>query len=316
MRSAVLVGPGKVRVEETAIPEPGPGEVRVRLEGCGLCASNLPVWEGRPWFTYPMAPGAPGHEAWGRVDKGGEGVKGLKVGERVAMLSYHGFSEYDIAAADGVVALPPSLDGQAVPGEPLGCAMNIFSRSGIRPGDRVAVVGIGFLGAILTRLAVGAGALVYALARRPYALEEAARCGAQTCLMDDHRKVLDRMSQLTGGAGCDVVIEATGMQWPLDVAGELTRVRGRMVIAGYHQDGLRQVNMQLWNWRGIDVINAHERDPAAYTHGIREAVSAIGMGLLDPSRLYTHSYPLDRIAEGFETLRQRPEGYFKAMVKI
>jgi threonine dehydrogenase-like Zn-dependent dehydrogenase len=64
---------------------------------------------------------------------------------------------------------------------------------------------------------------------------------------------------LTNSAFCDVVIECTGMQWPLDLAGELTRERGRLVIAGFHQDGPRQVNMFLWNWRGLDVINAHER---------------------------------------------------------
>jgi len=54
------------------------------------------------------------------------------------------------------------------------------------------------------------------------------------------------------------VIEAAGQQWPLDLATELTRERGRLIIAGYHQDGPRQINMQLWNWRGLDVINAHE----------------------------------------------------------
>jgi threonine dehydrogenase-like Zn-dependent dehydrogenase len=56
------MAPQTVRVAETALPSPGHDEVRVRLEGCGICASNLPVWEGRPWFEYPRAAGAPGHE--------------------------------------------------------------------------------------------------------------------------------------------------------------------------------------------------------------------------------------------------------------
>jgi threonine dehydrogenase-like Zn-dependent dehydrogenase len=73
-----------------------------------------------------------------------------------------------------------------------------------------------------------------------------------------------RCKRLTGGAMCERVIEAVGLQWPLDLAGEITGERGRLVIAGYHQDGKREVNMQMWNWRGIDVINAHERDPRAY----------------------------------------------------
>jgi threonine dehydrogenase-like Zn-dependent dehydrogenase len=316
MRAAVLVAPGEVRIRETPTPEPGPGQVRVRIEGCGICGSNQPVWEGRPWFDYPAAPGAPGHEPWGTIDAIGEGVTTLRPGQRVTMLSHHGFADWDVAMAGDVVVLPASLDGRSVPGEPLGCAMNIFSRCGIREGDRVAIVGIGFLGAVLTRLAVSAGARVYALSRRPFALNMAASYGARTCVMDDHRRVLNEMASLTGGNGCDVVIEATGLQWPLDLAGELTRIRGRMVIAGYHQDGPRQVNMQLWNWRGIDVINAHERDPAAYIRGIREAILAIESGVLDPFPLCTHTYPLEGLAEGFRIMQRRPEGFLKAVVKL
>ncbi len=93
--------------------------------------------------------------------------------------------------------------------------------------------------------------------------------------MDDHWKIIDRVKQLTGGQLCDRVIEVVGEQWPLDLAAELTRERGRLIIAGYHQEGPRQVNMQLWNWRGLDVINAHERDPKVYLEGIRLAVDAV-----------------------------------------
>jgi threonine dehydrogenase-like Zn-dependent dehydrogenase len=232
------------------------------------------------------------------------------------MLSSHGFAEYDLANAEEVVEIPEFLEGRSVPGEPLGCAMNIYGRTGLKGGESVAIVGIGFLGAILTRLAVAKGCRVYALGRRPFALQLASSLGARTCLMDDHQRVLNEMASLTDGQGCDVVIEATGMQWPLDLAGELTRVRGRMVIAGYHQDGPRQVNMQLWNWRGIDVINAHERDPSVYTRGIRDAISAMQSGLLDPFALYTHTLPLERIGEGFAMMENRPEGFFKAVVSI
>jgi len=111
-----------------------------------------------------------------------------------------------------------------------------------------------------------------------------------------------------------VVIEATGKQWPLDLAAELTRERGRLVIAGYHQDGPRQVNMQLWNWRGLDVINAHERDPQVYVAGIREAIAAVCDGALDPLPLYTHTLPLERLTEGLTLTAERPDGFIKALV--
>src|SRR5215210_8652614 len=97
MRAAVVVAPGRVEVRRVAIPEPGAGEVRIRVEGCGVCASNLSPWEGKPWFTYPFAPGALGHEAFGRIDALAAGVNHLAHGQRVAMLSYHGYAEYDLA---------------------------------------------------------------------------------------------------------------------------------------------------------------------------------------------------------------------------
>ena len=304
-----------MRVEQVARPEPGPGEVRIRLAGCGVCASNLTPWEGPEWMRYPGEPGGLGHEGWGTVDALGAGVTGLAIGDRVASLGTRSFADYDVAPADRVVALPAALDDEPFPGEPLACAFNIFRRSHIRAGHTVAIVGIGFLGAILTRLATDAGARVIAISRRPFSLDLARRYGAaETIPMDDHHAILARVGDLTGGAGCARVIEAVGKQWPLDLAGELVAEGGRLVIAGYHQDGPRQVSMQMWNWKGIDVINAHERDPAVQLEGLREAVAAVASGRLDPRPLYTHRYPLDRLGEALDATRDRPDGFLKALV--
>ncbi|WP_208647443.1 MDR/zinc-dependent alcohol dehydrogenase-like family protein, partial [Corallococcus interemptor] len=310
----VVGGPRGIRVERVARPEPGPGQVRVRMEGCGVCGSNLPVWEGREWFRYPLPPGAPGHEGWGVVDALGPGVSSLKPGDRVAMLSSAAFAEFDLADAASTVVLPPSLAGRPFPGEPLGCAMNVFRRADIQPGQTVAIIGIGFLGAVVTRLVANAGARVLAIARRPWALELARGQGASECIpMDDHSRIIERVKALTSGDFCDRVIEAVGTQWPLDLAGELTRVRGKLVIAGYHQDGPRQVNLQLWNWRGLDVINAHERDPQAYVEGMRLAVDAVASGRLDPFPLFT-SFPMAEMDRAFEAMRTRPDGFLKGVV--
>jgi threonine dehydrogenase-like Zn-dependent dehydrogenase len=315
MRAAVVVGPERSEVAEVPIPDPGPGEVRVRIEGCGVCASNVVPWEGPEWMRFPTEPGGLGHESWGIVDAVGPGVDGLMPGDRVVTLSQHAYAEYDIAGTGSVVRLPPALAGQPFPGEPLGCAMNILARSGIAPGQTVAIVGIGFLGALLTRLATGAGGRVIAIARRPFALETARAMGAaETIPMDDHWRIIERVKELTGGRFCERVIEATGKQWPLDLAAELCAERGRLVIAGYHQDGPRQVNMQLWNWRGLDVVNAHERDPAVYAAGVRAAVEAVASGRLDPTPLFTHSYPLERLGEALDATRDRPDGFLKALV--
>jgi len=315
MRAGVIAAPGQAIVQSAPRPEPGPGQVLLRLEGSGVCASSLPLWEGRPWFEYPQAAGAPGHEGWGRIVALGDGVADLAVGDRVAALTYRAHAEYDVAEACAVVPLPRALDGVPMPGEPLGCAVNIFRRSEIEPGQTVAIVGIGFLGALLTRLASHAGARVIAISRRPFALEMARSAGAaETIVMDDHGRILEEVKRLTDGRWCERTIEAVGLQWPLDLAGEITGVRGRLVIAGYHQDGLRQVNLQLWNWRGLDVVNAHERDPAQYVAGIRAAVDLMAAGVLDPSPLFTHRFPLDRLGDALEITRQRPDGFLKALV--
>jgi threonine dehydrogenase-like Zn-dependent dehydrogenase len=317
MRAAVVVAAGKLQVADVPIPQPGPGQVRVKLEGCGVCASNLGPWSGPEWMKFPTEAGGLGHEGWGLIDAVGEGVESLDVGARVAALSFHSYAGYDIAEVDAVVRLPAALAGQPFPGEPLGCAMNIMKRSRIEPGQTVAIVGIGFLGALLTQLASTAGARVIAISRRPFALELARSMGAAEVIpMEDHWAIIERVKELTEGNLCDRVIEAVGKQWPLDLAAEITRERGMLVIAGYHQDGPRQVNMQMWNWRGLDVINAHERDPKTYIEGIRSAVEAVASGRLDPRPLYTHTYPLDQLDVALNATRDRPDGFMKALIAL
>jgi len=315
MTAATVTGPGKIAVKSHPLPQPGPGQVRLRLEGCGVCASNLTPWEGPEWMQFPTEPGGLGHEGWGIVDALGPGVRSVQVGDRVAGLTYHAYATHDLADENMIIPLPSALDGLPFPGEPLGCAMNIFRRSEIKAGQTVAIVGIGFLGALLTQLATKAGAKVIALSRRPDALEMARRMGAAHCLtLDDHWRIIEAVKELTEGRFCPRVIEATGKAWPLDLAAELTAERGRLIIAGYHQDGPRQINMQLWNWRGLDVINAHERDPEVYLEGMLEAVAAVMDGRLNPAPLYTHRYPLDALDQALNDTRDRPEGFMKALV--
>lgn len=316
MQAAVLTAPGMMVIEDVPMPRPGAGEVRIRLEGCGVCASNVEPYEGQPWSTFPGEPGGMGHEGWGVIDAVGDGVAEVAVGDRVAALSFRGFAPYDIARADAVVKLPDALAGDPFPGEPLGCAMNIFRRSDVQAGQTVAIVGIGFLGAVLTRLATKAGARVIAISRREESLALARSYGAaETIPMHDHYAIIEAVKTLTDDHGCERVIEAVGKQWPLDLAGELVAEGGKLIVAGYHQDGPRQVSMQMWNWKGIDVVNAHERDPAVQMRGLREAVEAVASGRLDPAPLYTHRYRLDELNEAIRATRDKPEGFVKALIE-
>jgi threonine dehydrogenase-like Zn-dependent dehydrogenase len=267
-------------------------------------------WKGVSGLEYPMRPGAPGHEVFGTIDALGDGVSGLRPGDPVTALSYSAYADYDVADAGAVVALPPTLAGRPVLGEPVACAVNISKRWGVAEGDTVVLLGAaGFLGALMLQLLRAPGAprpaRVIAVSRRRLPDELIDRLG-----IDQFLTYEDDFSHLVA----DVVIEATGHQGPLDLAGRLLRVRGRMVIAGYHQGGPRTVNLQHWNWQGIDVINAHERDPEVYTRGMEEGVRLLAQGALDLGPLLTHTFSLDEINRAFQATEERPEGFLKAVV--
>jgi threonine dehydrogenase-like Zn-dependent dehydrogenase len=292
MQAASVVAPRRVESVHVPRPKPNPGERVVRVEGCGICSSSLPLWEGRPWFDYPLPPGAPGHEAWG-IDP--------ESGGRVALLSYHGFAEYEVVDERMLVPLPVELDDVPFPGEALGCAMNVFGRSGVRDGDTVSVVGAGFLGLLLVQLFVAAGAEVLVFSRRPSARDLARSFGGQ--LRDD-----------VPAESSDVVVEAGGHQETLDLASVLVHTGGRLVIAGFHQDGHRTIDLQSWNWRGLDVVNAHERSEETALAGMRAAVEAVLSERLRPDRLYTHTFALADLGDAFEAACRRPDGFVKALV--
>lgn len=315
MTAARVTGPGRIETEELPLPEPGQGELRVRLDGCGVCASNLGPWAGPDWMEFPLAPGELGHEGWGHVDALGAGVPQDRLGERVAVFGSRSFASHEVVPADAALPIPAALGDRPMPAEPFGCAVSIHRAAKVQPGDTVAIIGLGFLGAILTRLATRDGARVIAISRRDESLDLATRMGAaEVVTLDDHWRVLDRMQELTGGAGCDVAIECTGHQWPLDLSAQILRESGRLVIAGYHQDGPRQVNMQLWNWRALEIANAHVRDREANLSAMREAMDLIATGVLDPGPLLTHEYPLERLDEALDATRDKPDGFVKALV--
>lgn len=316
MYSAQITSPGRIGYTSMPIPQTGPEEILIKMEGCGVCGSNLPLWEGRPWFSYPIEPGAPGHEGWGWVVAVGKDVSKFKVGDRVTALSFHAFAQYDKVDQKEAVLIPQGFTDLYFPGEALGCAMNVWQRSQVMPGDKLAIIGIGFLGGLLCQLARRSGVSVIAISRRKTALETARKCAVEhTCLLGTLSETVESVNQIFDG-GCDCVIEATGFQHPLTIAGELLKNGGRLIIAGYHQDGIRQVNMQQWNWKGLDVINAHERDPLRYILGMNAALEAMVCNRIEPKILYSHILPFEKLGEAFELMKNRPEGFMKALVTI
>jgi threonine dehydrogenase-like Zn-dependent dehydrogenase len=317
MIAAVLTQPRTINIKKVQLPQVKEDGIRIAVQGCGICSSSIPLWEGREWFSYPLEPGSPGHEGWGIVDSVGDRVTLVKPGDRVAFLSFHAYAEFDVATEQSMVKLPETLQNQPFPGEPLGCVVNIFERSAIMDKDTVAIIGSGFLGALLCQLAKKSGARVIAISKRAFSLDYAREYGADEVIQFTSTwEVANKVAEITGNAFCTRVIEATGKQEAIDVATEIVAEGGRMIIAGYHQDGLRQVNLQKWNWKGIDVINAHERDPRRYLSGMQKAVGAVASGLIQPERLYTDILPLEALNRGFELTATRPDGFMKALIQL
>lgn len=282
-----------------------------------MCASSLPLWEGREWFTYPLAPGEPGHEAWGVVDALGAGARGLAHGVGVVTLAVNAFAEYVVSDVDSIVQLPKSINECDFPGEALGCALNIFSRSMVAPGASVAIVGTGFLGAALTQLCVSAGARVMAISRGEYSVRLARLCGAKRAVRAASNNMVVEAAREFAGVGLfERVIEAAGAQDTLTLAGELTGEGGRLIVAGYHQDGPRTVDMRLWNWRGIDVINAHERRLQVRLAGVRAAIDAVLEGRLRLDLLGMRRFGLDQLNRAFASIRGSHSEFAKAVVRI
>ena len=315
MRAACLVKPGVVQVEEIPVPEPGPTQVRFKVKGCGVSGRLLATWRGVVAQTYPRPAGESDAEAWGIVDAVGKQVHGIKPGDPVAAISLSAHAEYDVAEVGSVIRLPSALSDAPFPSRSLAGAFNVFEHCRIEAGQMVAVVGVGFLGALVIQLATDAGAEVVALSRRPFSLSVAREMGASSVVeLEEPADVWKHVQGTLNGRLCDVVVETAGKQATLDYAGRLTKAYGRLVIAGRH-DGPREVNLQLWNQRGLEVLNAHDDDPERILDGMRQASDALSSGRIAIVPLLTHRFGLGQLETALELSERRPLGFVKALIE-
>jgi threonine dehydrogenase-like Zn-dependent dehydrogenase len=157
---------------------------------------------------------------------------------------------------------------------------------------------------------------VIALYRRPSALALAETYGVEDAiLVEDPAAAIARTRERTGGRMCDRVIGAVGQNWPLEFASSFLAENARLVVAGYHLDGASAGDLRIDNWKNVDVISAHERDPRHFRDVISAGIEAVASGAIDLAPLLTHSYPIERIGEAFEAQTNRPDGFLKAIVQ-
>jgi threonine dehydrogenase-like Zn-dependent dehydrogenase len=303
-RIARLVAPRSFDVGTQLLPDPPPGQVLVRIIVCGVCASERHAVE-ETLSSYPVEIG---HEPVGVIEAVGPGVDGFVTGTRVTGGFGPSFADRVLADARHVVPVPDGLTTIDAIGEPLGCVVEARRRTPVAAGDRIALVGAGYMGSMMLQVlrATGAGH-VTVIEPRSDARDTTRALGAT--------EAVDPGDLASGEAdeSFDVVIEATGIQAGLDLATRLVREHGVLSILGYHQ-GSRSVDMQAWNWKALDVVNAHVRRRDLLNEAIRRGLELIQLGRISPGDFVTHRYDLEHVGEAFGALADKPEGFIKAVV--
>lgn len=314
MRFSQLIAPRTSDVVEIDTPEPGPGEVVVRVSLCGVCASELHEWAGGE-ALYPLRLG---HEPVGIVDQIGPGVERVRVGDRVTGLFQKAYADFCLARETDLLLVPDAVPDEGALGEPLACLINAHRRTHVALGDRVALIGLGFMGLGMLQLLKLSGARrIVAIDVREEAREMATRLGAdEVCQPADLSSAdrLTRFAEWRSDRGFDVVIEASGTQSGLTLAGELVAVHGILSILGYHQGGTRQVDVGMWNWKAIDVVNSHVRRRNDKFESMRIGLNLAASEMIDLGGLVTHRYGLDEVDRAYADLETKPAGYIKAVI--
>ena len=298
------------------MPTPGPDEIRVRAAVCGMCTGEVEMWAGKmASFQYP---GFIGHEVSGVVDAVGERVEHVAIGDRVTVYAEgKGYAEYVVVPARWAVKLHAETPFDLALGEPIACSVNGVRKADPQLGDRVALVGCGFMGLIMLQVlrARGAGLLV-AVDTRESALALARRLGATHTFNPLHDDVEAAVKALTDGRGVDLGIEAAGVQPTLDLTTRLVRMEGTLEVFGFHQGGLREVDWAYWNWMAFRIVNGHTRNPDVYVEGMRLGIGLMERGQLDMKPLVTHRFGIDAINEGFEMAEQKTDGFVKGVIEF
>jgi D-arabinose 1-dehydrogenase-like Zn-dependent alcohol dehydrogenase len=302
------------------VPEPGPNKVRIRVQACGICHSDLFVKEGHwPGLQYPRVPG---HEVVGVIDEVGPGVTAWKKGQRVGV-GWHGkhcgqcvpcrrgdfiscqnlritgfsddggYAQYMIASADALAAIPDSLS----PAEaaPIVCAgittFNSLRHSGARAGDLVAVQGLGGLGHLGVQFASKMGYRTVAIGRGKDKEALALKLGAARYLDTDAVKVAEELTKM-GGASVILATapDSKAMSALIDGLG----VGGKLLVVGASADPISVTPIQLIGQR-----RAIQGWPSGTA---RDSEDTLNFCALTGIRPMVETFPLEQAAAGYERM--------------
>lgn len=315
MKIAQLRAPRAFEVVDEPVPVPAADEVLVRVAYCGVCTSELDMWDGTAGDE--VFPRFPGHEVSGVVERVGADVRSVKPGDAVGVwVTGRGFAEY--VAVKAAYCLPAGdVPLDLALAEPLACAVNTVDLANISLGDDVVIIGAGFMGNLVQTLVAlqGSRRLIVADTRAD-ALERAKCLGASHVVNAATESLPEAVKELTDGRGADASFEVTGAQAPLLALGDITRMSGKVVIVGYHQGGRREIPLAQWNYMAFQIVNAHFREEATIMRGMRSGMRLLTAGRLTLDGLVTHRYALPDIGKAFAVAYDKPAGFVKSTVQI
>jgi len=334
-RVAKVVAPRTLEIVEEDIPQPGAGQVLVKVKACGLCHSDLPVYDGSkgpvrhkmvegyevrfrentPEFPCPI-----GHEAAGIVEAVGPGVSRFKVGDRVVGFMRGCFATHVVTSVERIFCIPGDmpLDETAPLAEPLMCVTNIVRAANPEIGDYVAVIGAGFMG-----LLVDAGLSKYPI-RELIAvdliderLDLAARMGATLTLNPKREDVQQRIIEITRGRGVDIAVDITGRYAGLELAANIIKsCRGKILAASNY---VRAETLDIGTPLLLKAPIIHAVQPAYSTDYARDIATGIWAArkkIFPAADLITHKFAFEDVDKAFQTLAANPKEYLKGIVVI
>ncbi|HUC94038.1 MAG TPA: alcohol dehydrogenase catalytic domain-containing protein [Paenibacillus sp.] len=338
MRAIVAYAPGDYRLEEVPVPKPGPGEMLVKVEACGICAGDIKAYTGAPSFwgdetqpAYIKAPMIPGHEFIGRVVELGEGVQGYAPGDRVIseqivpcwqcrfcnrgqywMCEKHdlyGFqnnvngamAEYMIFTKEAInYKVPEDMPIEdAILIEPYACSFHAVQRAQIQLGDVVVIAGAGTLGLGMIGAARLAGpGKLIVLDLNEERLALAKEFGADIVLNPGKTDAVAEIKAMTEGYGCDIYIEATGHPKSVEQGLAMIRKLGRFVEFSVFKDPVTVDWSIIGDRKELDILGSH-LGPYCYPL----VIDGIASGKLPTEGVVTHQLPLEQYKEGFELVK-------------
>lgn len=326
MKQIVMQGPRKSRIVDVPVPEINDDQLLVKVTYTGMCHS-----EWYPWSTAKEGE-IFGHEAVGVVAEAGKNVTGFKPGDRVTGLGGGGYKEYIVMEPEKTCHVPDNLKDEDAIVEPLACLLSAAVKMmPEKPGDPIAVVGCGYMGLGMISLfrLVGYGRII-AVDKRPEALENAKRFGATECYTPENipdgmllnwetmGKVdltRDSNNEQLFRMGIPNVMEFTGAEDGLRLAGELVSAHGRMGIGGYHNDTFRSIDCKLWNFKAFTSINCHERR-VMYEAGLcHRCLELLSSGLWKFIGVTKHIYSMEEFDKANGDMELHRDNFIKGAVR-